>query len=350
MNIQEFERDIKSYFSKSRKRNLETKIGDILEHIEKEWGVKASDLSSAELKIVTDTILMTQTKELHDEVEEIIAEKERIERRLQRAKQALQESKYHIYDAIEDALEVDDEATRLKLHQIKLQSIDLFDILEEMVESAIITAFEKGNDTSEAIEEVIKQITYESLLEGSLNTIRIRRIVTTILQTSVSVAEATPNQEEPLLKSTLRGIRSGLIKAIKEFKQKLLYMPDEAKSLLIEDYALIERELSQTDTLFKQVIDAQALQSSEHTHTLLNKISKEMHYDLEELTRITSETVELLRDKLETFKERALEKSAKVMKYQSAQDAKRMGVQAWGVAKAAIDGAIKSAKDAIEKR
>jgi len=350
MNIQEFERDVKSYFIKSRKRNLDTKVEDILSHIESEWQVTAASLSSSELRIVTETVLSTETRELHDEVEEIIAEKERLERKLDRARAALQESKYRVYDAIENALDTSAESTLLKLHQIKLQSIDLFDILGEMVEGAIITALEKGSNISESVEEVIKHLTYEALSEGSLNNIRIRKIISTVLQSAISTAEATPNREEIILRATLKGIRSGLIKAIKEFKQQLMYMPDEAKNILIDDFESIQKELHQTDTLFTQVIHSQSLQNSETTQKMLKKITKDMHYDLEELTRITSETVDLLRDKLGVLKKRAIEKSAEVMKSQSAQDAKRMGVQAWGVAKAAVDGAIKSAKDAMDKK
>ncbi len=350
MNIQEFERDVKSYVIKSKKRNLDTKVSDILLHVEEEWKINAATLSSAELRIVTDSILKAETKILYNEVEEIIAEKERIERKLERARLSLQESKYRIYDAIEEALDTDAKSTLLKLHQIKLQSIDLYDILEEMVEGAVITALEKGTNISESIEEVVKQLAFESLSEGSLNNIRIRKIISTILQSAISVAEATPNREELILRATLKGIRGGLIKAIKGFKKQLMYMPDEAKSILIDDFESIQKELHQTDTLFTQVIHSQSLQNSALTQKMLKQITKDMHYDLEELTRITSETVDLLRDKLGTLKKRALEKSSEVMQSQSAQDAKRMGSQAWGVAKAALDGAIKSAKDAIDKK
>jgi hypothetical protein len=39
-----------------------------------------------------------------------------------------------------------------------------------------------------------------------------------------------------------------------------------------------------------------------------------------------------------------------VLKSHKAKEAKRMGIQAWGVAKSALENAIKTAKSAIDKK
>jgi hypothetical protein len=39
-----------------------------------------------------------------------------------------------------------------------------------------------------------------------------------------------------------------------------------------------------------------------------------------------------------------------MLQSKKAQDAKKMGIHAWGVARSALDGAIKGAKDAIDKK
>ena len=108
---------------------------------------------------------------------------------------------------IEAKLSSDDEKALSKLHQVKLQTIDLFDLLGEIVESAIITAMEKDKDSdmNDAIHEVIKDITYEAIKEGSLNTIRIRKILSTILHSSIEIAEASPVRANEILEPTFKG-------------------------------------------------------------------------------------------------------------------------------------------------
>jgi uncharacterized protein DUF6781 len=258
--------------------------------------------------------------------------------------------KYEIFDIMEHQLT--SELALSKLHQVKLQSIDLYEILSEMVESAIITALEKekDNDISDSIIEVIKDITFESIKEGSLNTIRIRKILSTILISAIDVAEATPTKAEEILSATLKGMRSGLVRSIDRFKQRLAYMPVEAKHILIEDYDTIIEDLNQTDTLFSQVVTTQASESSQEIRKLLIDLNKDMRYDLEELVHISKETADIMKERFSSFAKEAVKKADSAMRSPRAQEAKRMGKEAWGVAKVALGSAIRTAKDAIDKK
>ena len=308
-------------------------------------------LELAEIKTLTNTILDLETKNLQADVEELLAKKEAIERSLEKKQNELQESKYAVFNALEEKLSSDESALS-KLHQVKLQSIDLYDILSEMVESAIITALERDQDgdISETTIEVVKDITYEAIKEGSLNTIRVRKILSTILISAIEIAEATPNRAGEILSSTLKGMRSGLIHSIDRFKKRLAYMPLEAKHILIEDYDTIIEDLNQTDTLFSQVVITQASQSSLSTKKILEDINRDMRYDLEELVHISKETAEVMKDKFSNFAKNAVKKADTAFKSPKAEEAKRMGKEAWGVAKVALGSAIKTAKDAIDKK
>lgn len=343
MDHEKFERDLRTYYKKSRAHSIEKKIDSLLANIQKEWRIAPDDMTLHELKIMSNTVVDLETQSLEEEVEELLAQKERIERQLERKSDAFQLAKYKIFDAMESALQESSAQTLLNLHQIKLQSIDLFDMLEEMVESAIITTLEKGHDIEETIEEIIKEITYETLSEGVLVAIRIRKVISTILQSTIDVAEATPNMATEILRATLRGIRSGLIKSMERFKRQLLYMPDEAKVLLIENYAHLQEELHQTDALFEQVVLTLANQNSPMVRTLLEKINDEIRYDMEELVHVSKETVSIMKERLNSIAKEAFERSSKVLQSQTAQEAKRMGVNAWSAAKTAIDSAIKNA-------
>ncbi len=331
-------------------KKLKTIDKRILSAIE-EIKIDFDSLTLEEVRQVATSIIDLETKTLQDDVQALIDKKEAIERELEKKSDALQNTKYTIFNVLEDEV-LKSENTLAKLHQVKLQSIDLYDILSEMVESAIITALEKDThgDITESNTEVIKEISYASIKEGSLNTIRVRKILSTILVTAIDIAEATPNRGEQILSSTLHGMRSGLIKSIDRFKKRLEFMPLEAKHILIEDYDTIIEDLNQTDTLFSQVVTTQAQKSSKEIENTLTKLNHEMAYDLEELILISKETADIMKSRFSVFAKNAMKQADIAMHSSTAQEAKRMGMQVFGVAKVAIGSAIKSAKDAIDKK
>lgn len=314
--------------------------------------IEFSKLNLHEMKDITAGIVESRTKKLRDELQELLLQKELIEKSLQKKSTELQETKYAIFNDIESVIDKEDAQTLSKLHQVKLQSIDLFELLGETVEGAIITALEKSKDSEakELIQEVIKELTYHTIKEGTLNTIRVRKILSTILHASIDIAEATPNTSEDILEATLRGMRAGLLESIDRFKKRLAYMPLEAKHILIEDYDTIMEDLNQTDTLFLQVVQTQANESDPLIRKILLDINKKMHYDLEELIHISKETAKVMKDRFSALAKTAVKKADTALKSETAKEAKRMGIQAWGVAKTALNGAIKSAKSAIEPK
>ncbi len=307
------------------------------------------DMPLQELREFTTSLLKEATLSFHNELEDLIAQKEQIERQIARKSDELQQLKYRFFDILEK-LFADNETMLEKLHQIKIQSVDLLDILEEMVESAIITTLEKGSDIEETLHEIIKEITFETLNANVLNAVRIRRILASILQTSLNIADATPNQADTILRGTLLGIRSALYKSIEKFHQYLLYVPEEVKALYRAEYKTIEEELDNIDTLFIQVIHSLKNRNSSIMITRLEAISDDIRFDTEEIKHLSKETVELLRNRLSNLKRNVSEKSAKLLNSKSAQDAKAMGVRAWSVAKSTMQGALKGAKDAMDKK
>ena len=320
-----------------------------LEELQK---IEFEKLNLHEIKEITSAIIVEKTEGLRSELEELLVQKELLEKSIEKKSHELQEAKYTIFDAIESMIDKSDAITLSKLHQAKLQSIDLFELLSETVESAIITALEKSKD-SEAknmIEEIIKELTFETIKEGTLNTIRVRKILSTILHSSIDIAEASPNFADDIIEATLRGMRSGLMDSIDRFKKRLAYMPLEAKHILIEDYDTIMQDLNQTDILFSQVVQTQANESSLTTKKILLDLNAKMHYDLEELVHMSKETALVMKERFSDLAKKAVKKADTALHSQSAKEAKRMGIQAWGVAKAALNSAIKSAKSKMEPK
>jgi len=330
-----------------RYKNIEKRVTSVLHNS----NITDADLSVENARMISNFIIEKETQKLEQEVEKLLAQKEAIERELDKKSEELQEKKYKVFNILDDEFKESNE-TLITLHQIKLQSIDLYEILSEMVESAIITALEKDTDgdITGPTKEVIKEITFESIKEGSLNTIRVRKILSTILVTAIDVSEATPNRADQILSSTLKGMRAGLIQSIDRFKKRLAFMPVEAKHILIEDYDTIIEDLNQTDTLFSQVVVTQASQSSQTIRKILVDLNNEMKYDLEELVHISKETAEVMKDRFSSLAKLAVKKADSALRSPKAKEAKRMGAQAFSVAKSALGNAIKSAKDVIEKK
>lgn len=350
MDLEKLQRDIKQSY-KSDLNSLNERVENILTHVDSEWNINNNEYNIHEIKTIATTILDVETRILHDEVEMLLAQKEQIERSLERRSEELQESKYSVFNALETSIGENDQ-TVANLHQVKLQSIDLFDLLGEMVESAIITALEKDQDGNikETIAEVIKELTFEAIKEGSLNTIRVRKILATILQAAIDIAEATPNRASIILEPTLKGMRSGLVRSIDRFKQRLEFMPVEAKHILIEDYDTIIEDLNQTDVLFSQVVQTKADESSPSIKKSLLAINQSMRYDLEELVLISKETAEVMKSRFSSLAKNAVKRADNALNSQAAQEAKRMGAQALGVARTALGTALKSAKGAMDNK
>ncbi|MDD4856185.1 MAG: hypothetical protein PHQ22_02370 [Sulfuricurvum sp.] len=308
-----------------------------------------ANLSLDQLKTFTVSLLNDEASTLHNELEELLEQKERLERQITRKSEELQHLKYQCFDVLEKRFN-EDEGILEKLHQIKIQSVDLLDILEEMVESAIITTLEKGSDTEETLHEIIKELTFQTLNANVLNAVRIRQIFSSILQSALNIAEATPNQAEPILRGTLLGIRSALHKSIEKFRQYLLYLPDEIRALYHKEYQLIEDELEQIHTLFGQIVHGLSKHNSPAIIEQLTAIGAEIRLDTDELSILSQETAKLLQSKLSKLRQEVSQRGAALLNSTSAQEAKAMGKRAWSVAKSTMEGALKSAKEAIEKK
>jgi len=349
MNLETFKRDIKTRYKSFHDAPMESKLESVMESVREEWSIEPKELTLPELQVLTAALLEEETSALHDTIEDLLAQKERLERQIARKNDEVQNLKYSLFNTLEKTLG-GEPAVLEKLHQIKLQSIDLLDLLEEMVESAIITTLEKGSDIEETLHEIVKEITFQSLNASVLNAIRIRRILASILQSAINIAEATPNQAETILRGTLLGIRTALIKSIEKFRQYLLYLPDEVKALYRDEYKTIQEELSQIETLLTQVLHSLRNNNSASIIQMLEKIGRDIRFDAEEITALSKETVDLLHTRLSRLTKGVTEQREKFLNSKSAQEAKAMGVRAWSVAKSAMNGAIQGAKDAMDKK
>jgi len=79
-------------------------IGGVIEYLKSEWELDISRLRSSELKALSSALLTQATKTLNEELQELLLQKERIERQLNKKSHALQSKKHQLFGTIESQL------------------------------------------------------------------------------------------------------------------------------------------------------------------------------------------------------------------------------------------------------
>jgi hypothetical protein len=103
VDIQKLQRDIKISYNKNL-QDIDERVKDVALHVNQEWNIDPNRLTYEEMKTITSTILELETKDLHDEVEKLVAQKEKIEREIERITSILQYTKYKLFNAMENVL------------------------------------------------------------------------------------------------------------------------------------------------------------------------------------------------------------------------------------------------------
>ena len=344
-------------------KDKKKKIKKILEESFKEFKI-----DKKELKFISLKILEYSTKNLKKEVKELIAEKEKLDNMIKSKTHILQNERYEIFDLIEECLlnkKLINKKTSDYLHNLRIQYIDILDVLKELCESAIITTIENEKNKEsiqETTYELIKNITYQTLNEGILSSARIRKVVSTILGVTIEIVQTDSKFIKELLQGTIEGLNKGITKSIKEFKNTLnsIEMKEKLKN---NDIQALYEELHNTDTLFTQIITAKASQSKGEVKMILEDIANNMHPKLNEMINISKETIEIVREKI---KEALLKgkKSAKevisnteILNQETlneakkrAKNAKESGIRLFNTAKNVFEGALQGAKEAMNKQ
>lgn len=313
-----------------------------------------NDVSPDLIQQVVSTTLETVTSDNVNKLQNLLAQKEKIDYEIKLETQKLQEVRQHSFDEIETLLAKHfptQSGSYIKpLTQLKLQSIDILDILKEIAESAFISALENGENIEAAFKEIARELTHKTLKDGYLTLDRARQVVSTIILTASDIAEATPNMADEIIKGALHGTKKGLTQSIRLFKERFAFIPEEEAPLQIKNMRQTYHDLQNTDIVFVDVVKNQASLSSEIIGAKLVKYVEQMKPDLSELITVSRETLHVVGEQISKLSKTARDRGERVLNSQTAKDAKRLGASVWEVTKGAVEGAINSAKDAIDKK
>ena len=127
MKIEKVQEHIQKTYN-LRYRTLQKRVAHAIESAQSK-GADLKKLNLNEMKSLSAIVLNIETAKTHSQVEALLAKKEKLQTELDQKLEKLQEIKYDVFHAIEEHISQDDALTLSKLHQVKLQSVDIFDLL-----------------------------------------------------------------------------------------------------------------------------------------------------------------------------------------------------------------------------
>ena len=370
--------------------NIHHRIGELFElycRALHEEGLKTPRAISS----VIDGLLRATSHDQEAFLYKTIYEKEQLEKSINAQKQAIRTTLAQTFDILEEHIanmhEESQSNALTALHDAKLRGIEMLGILKETTAEALLTTLEKGTDIQDTISEITKNLTFQTILEGSLCKQRILDISNTVISARIEIADEDLGNAKDILEGTINGVKEGITKAIDKFKNDLKYAPTEDMEGLLEtDLSELRKELNKIDEHFIILLEMLASQSDGISASLLKEMATEMNSSTAKIRRAASEAKEVIGERIEQLKSEALvleknlkekaekkleslkkdvnefEKiaSAKVESFkqfefeketakQVANEAKKLGFRAWEVAKHMVDGAVKGAKEAMKK-
>ncbi len=307
--------------------------------------LKSEDIAGAVTALIEEV-----KKDREKKIQELILQIDRLNREVEQEKEELRKrlnETFLLLEELSKELEGRKKEIFIKtLEEHKLRSLEFLGILKETAEAAIIAALEKNEDIEETIEEITKHLTFENL-GTRVDSEHIKDISEAILEVAAEIASASVNYSDEIIKGSVKGVKEGIEKSIEKFKESLEFTPKEARELLVENYTKIVKDLENTESIYIESIENVAARSDAGIKEKLLTASEEMKGAVYRLTHVSQEAIEAIKNR---FSELAKEASATTSIFKAkAEEAKKLGVRVLSIAKSAIDGAIKGAKEAMEK-
>ncbi len=297
-------------------------------------------------KLIDERIFRVKQKR-ENNIRDLLIQIDRLKSEIEAQKEELKTELLETFDNLEQEIEKlppqeRQEAMRY-LEERKLNSLEFLGILAETTEAAMITALERGENIQETIEEIAKALTHQTI-DIQIDAKRIKDVTKTLLQIAANLAEASVNHADEILTGTITGIKEGLKKSIKKFNETIEFTPTEARGLIIQNYEEILKDLERIDAIYLEAIQEVAQKSEPGIKEKILSIAQESINLLEKIKDEAQIAIENIKRNLED-----LVSSKNIDLTKKAEEAKRLGMRAFEIAKEKLENAIKGAKDAMHK-
>ncbi len=288
---------------------------------------------------------------------ELLSQKELIEQKIKDQKKDIKRKILNTLNAIEEDVANEDEdlkeLLKYSLSNVKLQSLELLGILKETTIEAILGAVEKGGDIEGNIEEIVKNIVYETINQGELTKARVAYIVKTVLEAAIEIADEDQAFAKEILYGTVYGSKRGISRAISNVKNELRLIPNEVQKEMADKLEKIKKEIERIDEDFINIVRESSLRSRGVSKNILNEIILKFDNIIEKLKKKSLETTEAIAEKISEIKNESLENEltskAVLEAKELSKEAKKVGKYLLDITKGIVNGAIRGAKEAMKK-
>jgi len=228
---------------------------------------------------------------------------------------------------------------------IKLKSTELLGLTRQTIKEAVKEAIESGKDVKETVAKITSDAAERALKEGRFSADRAKRIAEKVMSGAVEAAEEAGKEIKNVAVGAFEGVQKGIASAVES-------VGDKTKAFVREDIAKTKEDLEAIEGLFIETTRKVAQRSGDVAKDVLNDLADQTKKTTSVLRKKASHAAEKTtaglkqagKDAAKTTTE-AVGKAAHIM----AEEAKELGKRTVSVAKGAITGMWKGAKDAIKK-
>ena len=353
----------------SKKQRVVELIKNYIKILESENIENISTISS-----VIDGSMQALSQEKEEDIYKKISLVTKLKQEIELQKKELKNILQDIYKEIEEFSKTTDNKTSLYIEKAisdtKLKEVLLLGILKETTEEAIITTIENQKNIEEVTQAIIQNIIFQTIGGDDFSKAKTLEAAKTVLNVAVGIADEYQAFAKEILKGTTIGIKNGIANAVNDFNKNLEFLPDEIRDQKEEQILFEGLNIIDLNSDFIDLLKNTSKNSNGISKKILEDIVLELDNSMTRLMKITTDTKESILKKVEKLKESPkvnefrktlanklselqIEKKIKSIKKedleQVAKESKKLGLRAWEVAKNAIEGAIKSTKDNINK-
>jgi len=231
---------------------------------------------------------------------------------------------------------------------VKLKSTQLLGLTKQTVKEAVKEAIESGQDVKETVTRIAGDATEKALEEGRFTADRVKKIAEKVLSGAVEAVEAaekTGKGTKDAIAGAFVGTQVGIVSAIESVGEK-------TNEFSRNDLARTKEDLEVIEALFLETTRKIAIRSGEVAKDILTDLADQAQKTTsvlrEKAQTAADKTADKVADKLKEAGKDAVKATSKAA-HAVADEAKELGRRSVGIAKGAVSGMWKGAKDALKK-
>jgi len=364
-------------------QKIQHRVGELFEQYIKildDEGIKNTN----NISFVINGLLEAINYDKEEFLYKTIYEAEELKKSAQNQKKDILVSIQNTYDMLEKHINLQPSQTKevalRALNDTKLNALEMLGILRETTQEALLTTLEKRKDIEDTTAQITKNLTFQSINDGDFTKRRILNITKMIVHTALELSNANISFAKELTSGSVRGTKEGILKAINKFKNDIKFAPEDDDEIFLQNLDFVKKDLPNIEDEYIQMLKNLSYQYEGNTQNTLNSKIEKYDSSVEKIKRATTEAKEAISQRLEEFKtevsideikgkageklesikkdvsrlsKKANQTIENIKQYEATrkatEEAKKLGLRAWEVAKNMLDNAVKSAKEGIKK-